>query len=446
MSSSSRDKHASAAGGGPGTWTYGNEVSLLVNGEGYYPAVFAAMNEARSEILLESFLVFDDEVGQELKKVLVDAARRGVRTVATIDHYGSPDLSREFVNELIDAGVDFRYFDPKPKLMGVRTNMFRRLHRKIVVVDRERAFVGGINYSIDHLRKSGPESKQDYAVELRGPIVEHFRLLAEGLLHSRVFPRPKPWWRSRVAPVSAERAKEKGIPALAVWRDNDRHKDDIELHYRAAIRKAQKDVLIANAYFFPGYRLVREMRKAARRGVRVRLVLQGGSADKALPTYAARSLYRYLARAGVCVYEYCERPLHGKVAVIDDGWATVGSSNLDPSSLSLNLEANVITHHAGFAAMLRDEIETLIEHHCLSIERKDFQEETAWRRWAGFFVFHLMRQFPYWDRWLPHRTQPILSATAAVAIAPPPEPAPAPVELSAAEAAPIEEQPRSQAA
>jgi cardiolipin synthase len=422
------------AGDGPGTWTYGNDVRLLVNGEEYYPAVFAAMNEAATEILLESFLVFDDEVGRELKKVLADAARRGVRVVATIDHYGSPDLPRDFITELIDAGVDFRYFDPQPLLMGMRTNMFRRLHRKIVVVDRRRAFVGGINYSIDHLRKHGPESKQDYAVELKGPIVEHFRLLAEGLLNKRPFPRNKPWWRSRVSPVSSDRAQEKGVPALAVWRDNDRHKDDIELHYRSAIRQAKKDVLIANAYFFPGYRLVRDMRRAARRGVRVRLVLQGGSADKALPTYAARSLYRYLARAGVCVYEYCERPLHGKVAVIDDEWATVGSSNLDPSSLSLNLEANVITHHAGFASLLRDEIETLIEHHCLSIERKDFQEEAAWRRWAGFVVFHLMRRFPYWDRWLPHRKQPILPATTAVELAPPPEPQPESVDASATRA------------
>lgn len=418
--------------GGPGTWTYGNEVHLLVNGEEYYPAVFSAMGEAKSEILLESFLVFDDEVGQELKSVLVGAARRGVRVVATIDHYGSPDLSREFIAEMIDAGVDFRYFDPQPRRFGMRTNMFRRLHRKIVVVDRLRAFVGGINYSIDHLRKHGPESKQDYSVELTGPIVEHFRLLAEGLLQGRPFPRKKPWWRSRVSPVSSDRAKEKGVPALAVWRDNGRHKDDIELHYRSAIRQAKKDILIANAYFFPGYRLVRDMRRAARRGVRVRLVLQGGSADKALPTYAARSLYRYLARAGVCVYEYCERPLHGKVAVIDDEWATVGSSNLDPSSLSLNLEANVITHDAHFASLLRKEIETLIEHHCLSIEREDFHEEAAWRRWAGFVVFHLMRRFPYWDRWLPRRVQPILPAATAVVIAPPPEPAPTDTEARSA--------------
>ncbi|MCC2658099.1 MAG: ybhO [Panacagrimonas sp.] len=406
----------------PGNWTYGNRVRLLENGEEYYPAVFGAIARAEREVLLETFLIFDDEVGQALKQALIDAARRGVKVVATADHYGAPDLSREFVAEMIDAGVDFRYFDPKPRVLGMRTNMFKRLHRKIVVVDQREAYVGGINYSIDHLRKHGPESKQDYAVQLEGPIVGHFRELVLALLELRELPRNRPWWRSRVKPMSMERARSGGVPALATWRDNDRHQDDIEIHYRAAIRQARSEVLIANAYFFPGYRLVREMRRAARRGVKVRLVLQGGAADKAIATWAARSLYRYLARAGVCIYEYCERPLHGKVAVIDDAWCTVGSSNLDPSSLSLNLEANVIIWDRAFAAELKANLERLISNHCLSIESDRYSEAVLWRRWAGFFVFHLIRIFPYWDRWLPQRKQPVLPAPVALEVAPPPEP------------------------
>lgn len=410
----------------PGNWTYGNRVRLLENGEEYYPAVFGAIDQARSEVLLETFLIFEDEVGRELQQTLIRAARRGVRVVATADHYGSPDLSREFVQEMVDAGVDFRYFDPKPRLLGMRTNMFRRLHRKIVVIDRREAYVGGINYSIDHLRKHGPESKQDYAVVLEGPIVDHLRQLVLALLEGRQLPRNRPWWRTRVKPMSLERAERDGVPALAMRRDNDRHRDDIEIHYRAAIRQAQREILIANAYFFPGYRLVREMRRAARRGVKVRLVLQGGAADKAIATWAARSLYRYLARAGVSIYEYCERPLHGKVAVIDDVWSTVGSSNLDPSSLSLNHEANVIIWDRAFAAELKDKLERLIADHCMSIDSERFSEPVPWRRWAGFFVFHLMRRFPYWDRWLPKREQPVLPAPIALEVAPPPEPEPPP--------------------
>ena len=166
----------------PGMWTYGNRVRLLENGEAYYPAVFGAIARAEHEVLLETFLLFEDEVGLELQSVLIAAAQRGVRVTATVDGYGSPDLSREFIAKLTDAGVDFRVFDPQPRVLGLRTNMFKRLHRKIVVIDRREAYVGGINYSIDHLRKHGPESKQDYAVQLEGPIVAHFRELVLALL------------------------------------------------------------------------------------------------------------------------------------------------------------------------------------------------------------------------------------------------------------------------
>lgn len=410
----------------PGSWTYGNRVRLLENGEAFYPAVFGAIAKAKNEVLLETFLLFEDEVGQELQATLIAAAQRGVRVVATVDGYGSPDLTREFIAQMTDAGVDFRVFDPQPRLLGMRTNMFKRLHRKIVVIDDREAFVGGINYSLDHLRKHGPQSKQDYAVQLEGPIVSHFRELVLALLQSRELPGNRPWWRSRVQPMSPARARSGGVPALATWRDNDRHKDDIELHYRAAIRQAEYEILIANAYFFPGYRLVRELRLAARRGVKVRLVMQGGAADKAIATWAARSLYRYLARAGVHIYEYCERPLHGKVAVIDEVWSTVGSSNLDPSSLSLNHEANVIVWDRDFARELKANLERLITNQCLSTESERFSEPVMWRRWAGFFVFHLIRMFPYWDRWLPHREQPVLPAPVALEVAPPPEQPPAP--------------------
>lgn len=119
-------------------------------------------------------------------------------------------------------------------------------------------------------------------------------------------------------------------------RDNAAHADDIERHYRIAIRAARRRIVIANAYFLPGYRLLKGLRDAARRGVEVTLILQGHP-DMPWVTAATRSLYHYLLPAGVRIVEYCRRPFHGKVAVVDDEWATVGSSNLDPLSLWLNL-------------------------------------------------------------------------------------------------------------
>ena len=152
-----------------GRWVEGNRFTLLENGEGFFPRVFEVIAAAEHEVLVETFILFEDKVGKELQQALLAAARRGVQVDITIDGYGSPDLSAGFISELTGAGVRVHVFDPSPRLWGYRTNVFRRMHRKIVVVDGRRAFVGGINYSADHLADFGPQAKQDYAVEVHGP-------------------------------------------------------------------------------------------------------------------------------------------------------------------------------------------------------------------------------------------------------------------------------------
>ena len=161
-------------------WQGNNRVELLENGEAYFPRVFEAMRQAKTEILLETFIVFEDKVGNEMQRVLIDAAQRGVRVTASLDGFGCGELSTGFLAALSEAGVHLQIFDPAPKRLGIRTNWFRRLHRKIVVVDGTIAFLGGINFSADHLGDFGPEAKQDYSVEVQGPAVadiHHFALL-----------------------------------------------------------------------------------------------------------------------------------------------------------------------------------------------------------------------------------------------------------------------------
>lgn len=393
-------------------WTYGNSVRLLENGEDFYPAVWDALASAQREVLIETFILFDDAVGRKLASCAIAAAVRGVRVAITVDDYGSAELPENFVAALLEAGVEFRRFDPRPRIAGMRTNPLRRLHRKIVVVDRRIGFIGGINFSIDHLRQSGAHSKQDYAVAVEGPIVGQLHRLVSDTLTGKPAPRQRPWWRRRASRLPDPVERGEGAGAILAQRDNRHHRDDIELHYRAAIHHARREVLIANAYFFPGYRLVRELRHAAKRGVRVRLLLQGGQADSRLARWAAQSLYATLARAGIVIYEYCERPLHGKVAVIDDRWSTVGSSNLDPTSLSLNLEANLIFDDLMLAATLRESLERLIADQCREIEASSRPPQLWWRRLLGNLVFHLMRRFPRWDRALPQREQLLVAIDA----------------------------------
>ncbi len=379
-------------------WVPGNRITLLENGEGYYPRVFEVIAAAEREVLLETFILFDDKVGRQLQQALLAAAGRGATVHVLVDGWGSPDLSASFTQPLMDAGVHLRSFEPARWLFGARINLLRRMHHKLVVVDGQRAFVGGINYSIDHLEEFGLQAKQDYAVEVEGPLVGQIQAFCRANLQAP-HPARSQWlqrWRASRARDGFQDAHEGGAVAAFVTRDNDMHRTDIERHYRAAVRSAHQRILIANAYFFPGYRLLRDLRRAARRGVQVDLVVQGHP-DQPWVKRATDLLYRHLLRAGVNVFEYNERPLHGKVAVIDDIWATVGSSNLDPTSLSLNLEANVVVRDAAFARHLRERIDHLMVQSCERVERAAVGRlHSAWIAVRTMVVFHALRRFPVW--------------------------------------------------
>ncbi|QNK70322.1 cardiolipin synthase ClsB [Variovorax sp. PAMC26660] len=374
-------------------WIGGNRIELLENGEQFFPRVFDAIRQAQREVIVETFILFEDKVGLQLHAAMRSAAGRGVKVDLMIDGFGSPDLSREFIEGLTSVGVKVRVFDPGQRFMGQRLNVFRRMHRKIVVIDGERAFVGGINYSADHLLDFGPKAKQDYAVELTGPVVAEIHQFV--LRAIALGGKGAGWFRRRLKQAPRATGSHAGeADAMFVTRDNRRHTNDIERHYRAAIRAARERIVIANAYFFPGYRLIKELRRAARRGVDVRLILQG-EPDMPIVKTAASMLYHHLLHAGVRIYEYCDRPLHGKVALMDDQWSTVGSSNLDPLSLSLNLEANVVVRDAAFNQVLWERMDRLMQHSCKQIDTADLASEwSGWRLVRSFFVFHILRWYP----------------------------------------------------
>jgi cardiolipin synthase len=393
-------------------WIEGNDIRLLENGEEFFPRVFACIANAKSEVVIETFILFEDKVGLQLHEVLVAAARRGVQVDLTVDGFGSPDLSPEFIRSLIDAGVRIHVFDPGKRLLGWRMNVLRRMHRKIVVVDGMLAFVGGINYSADHLADFGPEAKQDYSVEIHGPLVaEIHRFTHAALAQGQRYQRHRSWWRSRkhLRGSAAHMERKGSAAAMLVVRDNNEHMSDIEHHYRVAIRAARKRIVIANAYFFPGYLFIRELRRAARRGVDVRLILQG-QPDMPIVKTAASMLYHNLLSAGVRIYEYCERPLHGKVALMDEEWATVGSSNLDPLSLALNLEANVIIRDREFNRHLHERLDHLVQHSCTQISKEDLGPPRGLQMARSFLAYHFTRRYPGWATWLPRHVPRLLPA------------------------------------
>lgn len=384
-------------------WTSGNRLELLENGDEFFPRVFDAIRRAEREVLLETFIWAEDKTGLELLDALVEAAGRKVRIRVTVDGYGSPAFSREFLARVRAAGIRLEAFDPRPTLFRLRTNMLCRLHRKIVVVDRSRAFIGGINFCEEHLLGYGAEAKQDYAVEVTGPVVEaiHRHCIDAAEVPDGLRRRQ---WRYWIRRFPREMMQPSGdAQALYVVRNNESNPTDIETMYRVGIRSAKRRIVIANAYFFPGYRFIRDLAAAARRGVRVQLIVQG-KPDRPISIGIASIIYEDLLAAGVEVLRYVERPLHAKVAIIDDHWSTIGSSNLDPTSLGLNLEANLFLLDARFNEALAGSLDRLIERAC-EPARTASGRPSLLRRLLLTIAYHLTRRMSSWGRRVRFRDQ-----------------------------------------
>ncbi|MEW6689554.1 MAG: cardiolipin synthase ClsB, partial [Pseudomonadota bacterium] len=329
----------------------GNRLTLLRNGEQYFPALVAAFDAARSEIFLETYIFADDETGSLVADALARAAARGVATHLLIDGFGARDFAPRFREMLASAGAELLVFRPhvSPWPFWKQRGRLRRMHRKLASIDGAVGFVGGINV-IDDFDTPTPAPPQfDYAVRIEGPLAERVRAAAARLwLRVSWATLGRRWPGLAVLGRQARRhgAPPQGAPAAGgqraalVVRDSLRHRRDIENAYLEQLETARSEVVLASAYFFPTRRFRRALLAAARRGVRITLLLQG-KADHPLQHFASRALYRSFLRAGIHIHEYLASLLHAKVAVFDGRVATVGSSNIDPFSLGLAREANV---------------------------------------------------------------------------------------------------------
>ena len=348
----------------------GNRLALLRNGEQYFPALVAAIDAARAEVFLETYIFADDETGSLVADALARAAARGVATHLLIDGYGAKDFAPRFRAMLAEAGAEVLVFRPQvsPWPFWKQRGRLRRMHRKLASIDAAVAFVGGINIIDDFDTPDVSLPRYDYAARIEGPLALRVRAEAARLWARVAWATLGRRWpgfamsarrSARAAPESA-RVSGGGQSAALVVRDSLRHRRDIENAYLEQIDAARSDVIVANAYFFPTRRFRQALMRAARRKVVVTLLLQGKS-DHPLLYYASRALYRSLLDAGVRIHEYYRSELHAKVAVFDGRVATVGSSNIDPFSLGLAREANVFVDDKAFAAALRLSLREAIE-------------------------------------------------------------------------------------
>ena len=361
----------------------GNQVRLLAGGDELFPAMCEAIAAARHQVWVATYIFHDDIAAFTVAQALADAARRGVWVGVVVDGFGSKATLTRLRHWLVPAGVNLAVFRPVDRWWRLlQPGQLRRLHQKMCVVDGRSAFVGGINmiddrHDLNHGWFEAP--RLDFAVAVQGPVVaqmeqtvralwsraalgadwrDELAQLAGGaeplararrlLARLRVLPRP-----AELAAV----ASAVPVQVAFVVRDNLRRRRAIEHAYVDALAHARYRVDLVCPYFYPGRLFRRALRGAARRGVRVRLLLQG-KADYRIAALAAQVMYDEMLRAGVQLFEYTPAFLHAKVALVDGDWATVGSSNIDPLSLLLNLEANVIVHDEPFAAVLALRLES----------------------------------------------------------------------------------------
>lgn len=390
----------------------GHVLRLLQCGREFFPAMVHAIDASSTEVRLETYIFHFDASGCEIAHALCRAGERGVRVYLLMDGVGSPDVPPEWRQRFAHAGVQWHRFSPLGSLGLLVPMRWRRLHRKLCVVDGEVAFCGGINILddlLDPVYGTLESPRFDFSVQVTGPLVADVlrtmvqfwrRLVITRQITQLAFHRARQSWEvegdslllAAVGRQNASGSARGGASAALVLRDNVRNRTSIERVYRKAIAMARQEVVIANAYFLPGGKLRRALEFAARRGVRVRLLIQGRY-EYFMQYHAARPVLLSLLEAGVEIYEYRSGFLHAKVALVDGDWATVGSSNLDPLSLLLAREANIVVENADFANHLRARLLNAIADHSVPMD-VDRHAARPWTQhgmdWIAYGVMRLL--------------------------------------------------------
>lgn len=389
-------------------------LRLFQGGREYFPALIEAVDGATAWVQMETYLFDVFGAGADVANALIRAAQRGVTVQVLVDGIGSHPLPADWQEKMRSAGVQWCVYSPLASSWSLlRPLAWRRLHRKLCVIDQHRVFCGGINvlddfYDPNHGALTEP--RVDFAISATGPLAidaaEAVTLLwwrVQAGYSARQRHLSVAWeafkaagyggrTRGELVPVSPAEAggNTPTVHAALVLRDNLRNRSSIEKSYLKAIGHARQEIVIANAYFLPGGKLRRALIGAARRGVKVTVMLQGRY-EYFMQYHACRPVFDALLKEGVEIHAYAKSFLHAKVAVIDGHWATVGSSNLDPLSLLLAREANVVIEGGAFAKQLRGCLLREVALHDCRIDQTTHAQRPLVKRMLDWFAYGVMR-------------------------------------------------------
>ncbi|HQN64553.1 MAG TPA: cardiolipin synthase ClsB [Methylophilus sp.] len=367
----------------------GNQITLLKDGVEFFPALETAIDEALHEIYIQTYIFEFDHIGIRIANALKRAAQRGVLVCVLLDGFGCRTLDKSHIQLLEQAGVNVMIYRPRISPWTLKRNRLRRMHRKMAVIDGRVGFVGGINIIDDNNTPDHVPPRIDYAVRVEGFLLQSMRHSVTTLWQkmSWLHFRKKP--QSRL-PKILPKQQVGNMHAKLLLRDNVMHRRDIEDAYLELIRRAEQEILIANAYFLPGLRFRHALRDAAKRGVKVILLLQG-RVEYVLLDFASHALYSHLLRDGIEIHEYRKSFMHSKVAVVDGRWAMVGSSNIDLFSLLMSHEANVLVDDFAFATNLRQDLLQAMAAGAVKQTLADWQQQHHVKRLFSWLVYGLVR-------------------------------------------------------
>lgn len=319
-------------------WRSANQFELLIDGPAFFPRMLAAIDQAHAHIDLEFYLVEAGNCAETIVHALEHAARREVRVRCLFDGYGSLAFTSDLRRRLTEAGVELRFYNPLSWRRGLN-NLYRD-HRKLLLVDQQLAVVGGTGVTDEFWQPLGNTCDwHEVMVEIQGPLVQDWQMLFERQWRANI--SRKAWKPARnFGLVRLPRVPEKGEGMGRVaYADAHQHRDIVHSLVRA-INSAKQNIWLATPYFLPTWSVRRSLRRAANRGVDVRLLLTGPRTDHPSVRYAGHRYYPRLLKSGVQIFEYQPRFLHLKMVLID-GWTSIGSCNFDHWNLRFNLEANL---------------------------------------------------------------------------------------------------------
>ena len=389
-------------------------LRLFQGSREFFPALVQAIDGALAWVQMETYLFDVFGTGADVADALTRAAKRGVTVQVLVDGIGTSPLPAEWQLKMNACGVRWCAYSPLASGWSiVKPLSWRRLHRKLCVVDQRIMFCGGINVLDDFYDPNHgllTEPRFDFAISCTGPLAIDaaeavtllwWRVQAGYSARQRHF--GDAWeafkaagygGRTAAALVSGEQPDaghtKTAAHAALVLRDNLRNRSSIEKSYLKAIGHARQDIVIANAYFLPGGKLRRALITAARRGVKVTVLLQGRY-EYFMQYHASRPVFDALLKEGIEIHAYSKSFLHAKVAVIDSHWATVGSSNLDPLSLLLAREANVVIEGAQFATQLRARLLHAAAFQDCRVDPAAHRQRPIIKRMLDWFAYGVMR-------------------------------------------------------